>query len=483
MDIYKEIFEKTGIFFDVFDRMQDEIFIYDKNCCLQYKNKAAERAEGSRLSSEKGKSAYELYDFVNDIDERTSPMMIALREERPVNNIPFHYYVNGRVLTKIVSSSPIYHHGELVGTYTIQRDNTMVEENIRLQKELQKATIKNSKSKKVSDPFLDIIGEHSQFNYCIAQAKQSASTNSSVILIGSTGCGKEVLARAIHQSSQREKFPFLTLNCAAIPENLIESLLFGTTKGVYTGAVEKEGLLQEANGGTVFLDEINSMPLAAQAKLLRVLEDKKIMKLGDNKEISLDIRIISSINQQPLSAIQEGRIREDLYYRLSVVSILLPTLKERREDIPKLTDYFIKKYNERFSKNISGIEDEVMDLFMKYPWPGNIRQLKSCIESAMNFCDKEGTLSVREMPQYLLTYESKNLETQRKKSDIISSQSPKAEQDIFSNYELKSKHEEEEKDVIIRVLLECEGNISRAAKKLGISHQLLHYRIKKYKLK
>ncbi|MDO4556411.1 MAG: sigma 54-interacting transcriptional regulator [Lachnospiraceae bacterium] len=367
MDIYQEIFEKTGIFFDVFDRMQDEIFIYDKNCCLQYKNKAAERAEGSRLSTEKGKSAYELYDFIHDIDERTSPMMVALKQEKPINNIPFHYYVNGRVLTKIVSSSPIYYHGELVGTYTIQRDNTIAEENIRLQRELQRATMEKSKSDKVTDPFSDIIGTHSKFSHCISQARQSASTDSSVLLVGCTGCGKEVLARAIHQGSPRAKFPFLTLNCAAIPENLIESLLFGTTKGVYTGAIEKEGLFQQANGGTVFLDEINSMPLTAQAKLLRVLEDKKIMKLGDKKEISLDIRIISSMNQQPLSAIQDGNIREDLYYRLSVVSILLPTLKERKEDIPELIDYFIKSYNKRFSKNVLGIEDEVMDLFMKYP--------------------------------------------------------------------------------------------------------------------
>ena len=174
------------------------------------------------------------------------------------------------------------------------------------------------------------------------------------MLIGSTGSGKEIFARAIHNGSNRVKKTVLALNCAAIPETLIESILFGTVKGVYTGAVEKDGILAQADGGTVFLDEINSMPLASQAKLLRVLEERRIMKLGSNKEVPIDIRVISSTNEDPVDAVRNQHMREDLLYRLSVVPIVIPPLRERKEDLPELIDYFIKKYNDRFDKHILG---------------------------------------------------------------------------------------------------------------------------------
>ena len=523
MGLFHSFFNGQGIYFNAFEQMVEAVYICDIDRNLIYFNKVAEQLDGYLLSEVKGHSVYELYGL-RDMD---SPMLKALVTECPVYNEEYSYYVNGREVIQICNAGPIYEDGTLVGAYTIQRDLTMykemVEQNIMLQKEINhhKSMIMDSSE---NDPFSTIIGKSDAFRYCVDLARQASRTGSSVMLVGRTGSGKEIFAKAIHDSSDRGKKPFLALNCAAIPETLIESLLFGTTKGVYTGAVEKDGILAQADGGTVFLDEINSMPLDSQAKLLRVLEEKKIMKMGSNKELPIDIRIISSTNEDPIEAIRNHHIREDLFYRLSVVQIQIPSLRERKDDIPLLVDFFIAKYNNRFHKEVCGVESAVMSMFMDFPWPGNVRQLKACIESAMNFAPQKGWIRFHDLPAYI--FEDNEVPENRyrqllqknwraedpsgiKTGHAVSSWKrsetfpaypipfsaalknkpfPKPEEELDVPFVKKEPSVMEtirnnEKEEIIAALKSYRGNITKAASFLGMSRQSLSYRIKKYNLK
>ncbi len=486
MDVFNEFFNKNTMYFDAFDKMVEAVYICDIDGNLVYFNKVAERLDGYLLKDVKGQSTYDLY----GLDERNSPMLKALATERPVHNEEFSYYVNGKENVQLCNAGPIYNDGKLVGAYTVQRDLTvlkdMVERNIALQNELIQQKNRAVSETSPSETFDHLIGESDAFQKCKELALRVAKTNSSVMLVGSTGSGKEVFARAIHDHSNRVKGPFLALNCAAIPESLIEGILFGTTKGVYTGAVEKEGLLAQADGGTVFLDEVNSMPLASQAKLLRVLEERKIMKLGSKKEMDIDVRIISSTNEIPRDAIDNGHLREDLFYRLSVVQISIPPLEDRKEDIPLLVQHFIAKYNERFHKNVLGVDHEVLDYFMKFPWPGNVRQLKACVESAMNFAADGSLITFHDLPQYVFESSLSPEDRYRQRLQMTNQKST-----MYASPKKDSSKEEsvmdsiwnDEREEIIQALRRSKGNMTKAAQSLGISRQLLFYRCKKYRIK
>ncbi|MEG0875152.1 MAG: sigma 54-interacting transcriptional regulator [Clostridiales bacterium] len=487
MDVFDEFFNKNTLYFDAFDKVIESLYVCDINGNLVYFNAVAEKLDGYLLKDVKGKSTFELY----GLDRKNSPMLKALTTERPVHNEEFSYYVNGKENVQICNAAPIYNDGKLVGAYTVQRDLTqfkeMVETNIALQRELLKQKNRVAADAPQDEPFADIIGQSNIFKKCKNHAWRVAKTDSSVMLVGNTGSGKEVFARAIHQHSNRANGPFLALNCAAIPETLIEGILFGTTKGVYTGAMEKEGLLAQANGGTLFLDEVNSMPITSQAKLLRVLEEKTIMKLGSGKEKEIDIRIISSTNEAPFDAVDNGHMREDLFYRLSVVQIIIPPLRERSEDIPKLVEHFIHKYNEHFQKNILGINNEVLNYFMKFLWPGNVRQLKSCVESAMNFA-KDGTyISLGDLPQYMFesadTPEDKYRQWLQLKNRSAAIHPPQDIEMDTDEVAIMDSIWDEEKKEIITALRQSKGNITKAAKSLGMTRQSLSYRLKKYHLK
>lgn len=371
---------------------------------------------------------------------------------------------------------------KLVGAYTLQRDLTqvkeLVEQNIVLQDALNSRISHNLDVVGEGDFFKNVVGKSGIFLQCKSLVARAAVSDSPVMLIGDTGSGKEVFARAVHELSPRRRGPFLALNCAAIPESLIESILFGTTKGVYTGAIEKEGLISKANGGTIFLDELNSMPLASQAKLLRVLEDKKIMKLGSSHEQSVDVRIVSSMNKQPLYEIERKHLREDLYYRLSVVQINIPPLKERKEDIPLLVDYFIKEYNKRFQKNVCDVSNDVLEYFFEYSWPGNVRQLKACIESAMIFA-KGIQITYEDLPRYIFN-SSDSLQNVCHAGSYEKNVAKRKTEDYEREVCSAPSRDENDRMQILHALAVSKGNKAKAARNLGISRQLLQYRIKKY---
>jgi transcriptional regulator with PAS, ATPase and Fis domain len=230
-----------------------------------------------------------------------------------------------------------------------------------------------------------------------ALLQQAAPTRATILITGETGSGKEVAARAIHEISPRRSKPFLAINCAALPETLIESELFGHEKGAFTGAAERRaGCFELASGGTLLLDEIGEMPPSTQGQLLRVLEDRKVRRLGSGKEIDVDVRIIASTNRDLRAAIQKGEFREDLYFRLNVFEVHLPPLRERREDIPAIATALIRELNRRHECRVTEIDAEVLELFQRYNWPGNARELRNVLERAVILCG-EGTITARHL--------------------------------------------------------------------------------------
>lgn len=293
--------------------------------------------------------------------------------------------------------------------------------------------------------------------HLVAKAAQSDAT---VLIAGETGTGKDLVAKTVHYSSRRKNGPFLTVNVPSLPETLLESELFGSEKGAYTGAHERKiGKFEAAGGGTLFLDEIGDLPLQAQVKLLRFLQDKEFFRLGSSSPLKADVRIIAATNKDIEKMMEEGKFRADLYYRLNVVHIETPPLRQRKEDIPSLVDHFIKKYGEREGKSIEGISREAMDALVKYSYPGNIRELENIIERGVVFSDG-GYIRLSDLPLFL---------------------KEKGEAEISEKAgSLSEKVERLETMEIQRALLDSGGIKSRAARALGVTERILSYKMKLY---
>ncbi len=311
--------------------------------------------------------------------------------------------------------------------------------------------------------FGNIIGKSPQMQKVFQLIKQVANTNSNVIIYGKSGTGKELVAKAIHYNSLKRDKPFIAVNCSAIPESLLESELFGHEKGAFTGAVSsRKGLFEEANGGTIFLDEVGDMSLAMQAKLLRVLEDKEIRAVGSDKPRKIDVRVIAATHKDLEKAVKEGTFREDLFYRLNVIPIYLPKLKERVEDIPLLVEYFLKKYGEEAGRPNIRISREALACMMKYSWPGNVRELENLIERLVVLSTGD-EIRVEDLPDYIGVCKAETVVEELTLGERITL-------------------EELEKRYILKVLRETGWHKSNAAKILGIDRRTLYRKIKEYKL-
>ena len=317
-----------------------------------------------------------------------------------------------------------------------------------------------------------------------------ARNDSNVFLYGETGTGKEIFARAIHLLSNRKNHPMITQNCAAIPQNLMESTFFGTETGGFTGAENKLGLFELANHGTLFLDEINSMDVQMQAKLLTAMEKGVIRRVGGQRDIPFDTRIICASNEQPQVLMQSGRFREDFYYRISSVKISIPPLRERREDIIPLTEHYIKLYDRKMGKSITGLTEMTLETFMNWYWPGNVRELRNTIESAFNFetTDKITLGSIRELLEEInnkgAEYHAGLIESGNKAlSDGQSSDIERVKQMLAAGcVNIEELLEDYERKIILEALKQ-NRKLKVAAKKLGISPQRLDYRLRKLNLK
>lgn len=420
------------------------------------------RPDVNRLKQEDvvGKHILKVYP---DLTPETSSIMRVLKNGKPIfNERQYLKTYKGQSIYAVNNTMPIVSGEEIIGAVDVSKylDPEVQRQNIIL-------SMRDNHLPKNKDELYsidDIITNDNSMLEIKEKILKVSKTNSSVLIYGVTGTGKELVAQSIHKHSDgSDEMPFVSQNCAAIPSTLLESILFGTVKGSYTGAENKKGLFEVAEGGTLFLDEINSMEISVQAKILKAIEEKKIRRVGGIEPIDINVRIISAVNEEPHKAIKEGRLREDLFYRLGVVQINLPSLKERRRDIKLLTSYFIDKYNRQMNRRVIGINEKIEELFNSYSWPGNVRELKNVIEGAFNLISGN-LIQEKDLPDYL-----RNRELEYK--DKI--------ENALGRIPLNAMVEDFEKR-IIEIAIGKSKNMVEAAKFLGISKQLLKYKTDKY---
>jgi arginine utilization regulatory protein len=433
-------------------------------------NQAMGDMEGLDVNEVMGKS---ILDIFPSLTPETSTLLTVLKTGKPIYD-RYQTYLNnkGKQINTINSTIPIViasgKQGALEMSKNITREKELSDKLVYLQQELASKDIDDKNLKGYT--FRSLIGENEKFHNAIDIARKAAMSSSTVLICGETGTGKELFAQSIHNESSRRNKPLIAQNCAALPESLLEGILFGTVKGSFTGAINRPGLFEQASGGTLMLDEINSMGLQLQAKLLRVLQEGYVRRVGGLSDIPLDVRILATTNEDPIELLNKGILRKDLYYRLNVISVNIPPLRERKNDIPILIEHFIKKYNTILQKDIWYVSNEVKEAFMHHEWPGNVRELENIIESAMNMVNKGHIIKPEDFSPdiYDKLFKSKN-----KKYNLS----------LYENQPLDSIIEGVEKSLILEALQECENNISRSSEKLGIKRQTLQHKLRKYRIK
>ena len=453
------------------DQVTDGVQIYDKNACAVYFNRASRSI--SHIPSWVSVEGRPLLDLYN-LDETISTTMTALQTKAPVIDRVDSFRANDFSTAPIASANtsyPIFREGELLGAVVFEQTAEIVERNMKKMEATGKAlSAFSQRPPKISFSgytFDNVIGSCPKLREAVELARRVAPQDSPVLLVGETGTGKEIFAQSIHRSSRRRGGKFLAINCAAVPETLIESLLFGTKRGSFTGSEDKAGYLEEAAGGTLFLDELNSMSLAMQSKILRVLQEKTFRRVGGSQDLRLDVRVISSCNEDPFKAVAENTFRQDLFYRLSTVMIELPPLREHLEDLEELIRYHLEATAYQFVHAVTRIDPEVIAVLRAYHWPGNVRELFHVLDYAQNVTDSQ-VMEVRHLPPYLLKHRSEPA-------------APLPAID-FSRETLQGLMDGYERQVIAQALDHCGYNISRTAQTLGILRQSLQYRIRKYGL-
>lgn len=466
--------------------IDDGIHIIDASGKIVYYNQAAKKLDEIEVDKAIGRHILEVYP---SLSFETSTLLQVIKTCKPMYDVEQNFTnYKGDKISTVNTSLPIMYNNKVVAAVEISKNITAVKELsekiVRLQSELYvnkkgssaKALSEDSSSTSTSTDtknknsakytFIDIIGHSKEMQKIKALGLRASESDSPVLIAGATGTGKELLVQSIHNSSKRKNQAFIAQNCAALPSNLLESILFGTVKGSFTGAENRAGLFELANGGTLFLDEINSMPLELQAKLLRVIQDGRLRRVGGSTTIDIDVRIISAINVPLDKVLELGQLRADLFYRLSVISFEIPPLKERVQDIPLLVEYFIKKYNEKCNKFFSSISNEVLKIFLDYHWPGNVRELEHTIESVISLYDGE---VIREEH---LPFQFRQVQNSKRDIDIDSTAIQPLDVSL-KNYE---------KEIIASALEKVDNNISKAAKLLNIPRQTLQYKIKKLEI-
>lgn len=444
--------------------IDEGIHVVDINGKTIYYNEIAAKHDGMSVEEVLGKP---LLTAFPSLSANTSTLFKVMKMNKPIYNRTQSYVnMHGSRIETINTTLPILVNGKIAGAVEIAKDYSRLkllsERLLDLQGRMQHSPNKKKQNlSRVQYTFDHLLTVSSEMVNVKNEAKKLAKSDSSIVVFGESGCGKELFVQGIHHASLRANGPFIAQNCAAIPESLLEGILFGTSKGSYTGAVDRAGLFELADGGTLFLDEIHTMPIELQAKLLRVLEDGHVRRVGSTQSSIVDVRIIAAMNIHPQKALEERLIREDLFYRLNVLTFRLLPLRERKEDITYLTEHFIKLYNHSLNREITGATEEVLSFFNLYHWPGNVRELKHTIEYMMNVCEGE-LLTETELPVMLKFHYTK----------------PKEQKEIHS-LSLRESLQKLEKKLIDEALEQTDGNIMQAAKLLDIPRQTLQYKLQK----
>ncbi|MCL1982423.1 MAG: sigma 54-interacting transcriptional regulator [Clostridiales bacterium] len=449
--------------------MQEGVHIVNAAGITVIYNEAMAALEKTKREEVLGKPFREV--FAN-IPEDESTLTRALKHRMATERQPQTYLnKNGKEISTINTTIPVLDYDKnIIAAIEIAKDVTEIRELSHTILELkQEYPIPRTASgtKIRTYVFSDIIGKSKNFTEVLQKAQRAAKSSASVLICGETGTGKELFAQSIHFDSDRKARPFLAQNCAAIPESLLEGMLFGTSKGGFTGALDRQGFFEQANGGTLLLDEISAMPFALQSKLLRVLQERYIRRVGGTKDIPIDVRIIATINEDPKALIESGRLRKDLYYRLKIIEISIPPLRERPDDILVLAESFLDKYNEKFGKQIWMLSDDAKNRLLAYDFPGNARELENIIMSAVALSSVEHVLS------------GHSLDIPEKASGFSGG---------WGGWGLKSLNgatlseyiEAAEKKIVLEAFANNGGNISKTAHQLGMNRQNLQYKLRKY---
>lgn len=459
--IYKSIIET------IIQNIDVGIHLVDEDSTTLFYNQAMADMEGLQINDVVGKRILEIFP---SLTTETSTLYRVLNTRKPIYNTKQTYLnIHGKQIQTINSTIPIKLTASKYGALEIAKDITKEHDLSKkveyLQHELAFKDLEDDKLKGYT--FKNLTGEAENYVNAIIIAKNAANSTSTVLIYGETGTGKELFAQSIHNESNRSDKPFIAQNCAALPETLLEGILFGTVKGSFTGAINRPGLFEQANGGTLMLDEINSMSLPLQAKLLRVLQEGYVRRVGGLSDIPIDVRIIATTNEKPLEIVNKGLLRKDLYYRLNVIALNIPPLRERKKDIPALVENFIKKYNVILKKDVWYLSNEVKEAFLSYDWQGNVRELENLIESAMNMINKEHIIK----PEHFSSEINKRMFSSIQNTYSINMEDGRSLDEIL---------EQLEKSLISGAMTEFGGNISKSAEKLGIKRQTLQHKLKKY---
>ncbi len=442
----------------------DGITIIDKDGSILFTVKFNPEIDSKLEESIVGKK---LTDVFYNLDKSNSSLYECMEKEKMIERkgqLVKNLYSEDTITDNI--SFPIKHQGIIVGA--VELSKVLIGDKSRLKIDKSSPEDNSIMKPKCLDlgynakyDLDDIICKSRKMTELIEYAKNIAKSSSPVFITGETGTGKELFAHGIHNASNRKDKPFIAQNCSAVPETLLESIFFGTSKGSYTGALDKKGLFEACDGGTLFLDELHCMPLYLQAKLLRAIESGAVRRIGENEERRFDVRIVAATNICNYDVLLKENIRHDLYYRLSVVNINIPPLRERIDDIKLLSEHFLKKYSGVFGKNVTSISPELNSFMLKYGWPGNVRELENFIESAM--------LNV---PEGKTVMESSDANKSIKDNPADNRTRPIKV--LLENMEIK---------LIEEALMMNRGNVKKAAEYLEIPRQTLQQKMKKYKLK
>lgn len=439
--------QRTSVLESVFDQLSDALILYDPEFRITGVNRSAEKLFGMSSEEMLGKHCQEI--FKCSLCEPGCGVLIGLNQAPSAPNCTVRLHTdNGMERLVVMRTNQMFDDdGQITGVVATIKDIT---EEAAPQKR-------------------EVIGESAAMREVMAFVRRVAASEATTILLeGENGTGKDLVAKTLHYQSLRQAEPFIAINCAAIPETLLESELFGYEKGAFTDArAQKRGIFELADKGTLFLDEIGEIPLMLQAKLLRVLEEQSFRRLGGLKDIKLDLRVIAATNKNLREAVKEGAFRQDLYFRLNVIQILIPTLRERPEDILPLTRFFIEHYNRKFKRSIEGVSDAAARLLLSHDWPGNVRELRNAIERAM-ILEESALITPPSLPIAITRPES--------------GASPAATAGLEIPTDGLSL-EENERTLLAKALEKTNGNQTQAARLLRITRDTLRYKMKKFNLR
>jgi arginine utilization regulatory protein len=464
----KELAAALKMFSRFFDLIHQPLAVINDRGEYIYYNQESADLDGYSIEQALGKHMLDVYPSMK---ETQSTMLCSLKEGvEYIGHYQIYYNARGQAVDYQHTTAPLYSSdGAMVGVVEIGRNMSGV-------RRLQEQVVELNHllyADRHDEKYHAIITENPEMLSNIARARRLAASNIPVTIVGETGTGKELFSRLIHQCSKRSGKPFIALNCGALPPTLVESTLFGTVRGAYTGAENSQGYLELANGGTLFLDELNSMPVEMQSKLLRFLQDKTFWRLGGQQQIQSDVRIIAAMNENPGRLIRAGKLRADLFYRLNVGMLSLPPLRARPQDIPLLANYFIDKYRNEVPQDIHGLSESARIALLNHSWPGNVRMLENAIVRSMVMQEKDGLLKT-------IVFDEDDLNLGIPGSPVVVSR-PASESEQEGS--LDARVANFEKSLIETALDAHQGNIAAAARSLNISRTTLQYRIQKYAIR